>query len=102
MDKVRDIVGLYLHPPERVRGREASHRRAQRHRTGYTHAPGQPERHTHDYIRHGITDLFAALDVRGWYGHRRSAQAPSQRGVPPLPADGGANGSRSVGPAPCA
>ena len=26
--------------------------------------PGQPERHTHDYVRHGTRDLFAALDVR--------------------------------------
>jgi transposase len=65
---VRDIVGLYLSPPERavvLCVDEKSPLQA----LDWTQPllpmrPGQIERHTHDYTRHGTTSLFAALDVK--------------------------------------
>jgi hypothetical protein len=47
--------------------------------------PGQVERRTHDYKRHGTTSLFATLDVKAGAHHRQvHAAAPSTR-VPPVP-----------------
>jgi len=65
--KVRDVVGLYLHPPERAivvcvdekRQIQALARTA----PNLPLRPGSPERRTHDYVRHGTTTLFAALEV---------------------------------------
>jgi transposase len=68
IDKVRDIVGLYLNPPDRalvlcvdekpsIQAREPT-------APVLPMRPGQVERRTHDYIRHGTTDLFAALDIQ--------------------------------------
>ncbi len=68
VDKVRDIVGLYLHPPERALVLCVDEKPSIQARTDTAPAcpmrPGQLERHTHDYLRHGTTDLFAALDVK--------------------------------------
>ncbi|WP_053844942.1 IS630 family transposase [Paracidovorax avenae] len=68
VDKVRDIVGLYLHPPERAMVLCVDEKPSIAAHSDTVPAvpmrPGQPERHTHDYIRHGTTDLFAALDVK--------------------------------------
>jgi hypothetical protein len=65
--KLTDIVGLYLHPPENavvVCIDEKSQIQAlDRTQPILPLRPGLPERATHDYIRHGITTLFAALDV---------------------------------------
>jgi transposase len=65
--KVRDVVGLYLHPPERaivVCVDEKSQIQAlQRTQPGLPVRSGSPQRHTHDYLRHGTTTLFAALEV---------------------------------------
>lgn len=68
IDKVRDIVGLYLAPPDRALVLCVDEK-PQIQATEGTAAvvpmrPGQPERRTHDYVRHGTTDLFAALDVK--------------------------------------
>ena len=68
VEKVRDIVGLYLNPPDRavvVCVDEKSQIQAlERTQPVVPSAPGGlPERHTHDYTRHGTTSLFAALDV---------------------------------------
>jgi transposase len=67
IDKVRDIVGLYLNPPERallLSVNEKSQIQAlDRTAPILPLRPGQPERRTHDYVRHGTTSLFAALDV---------------------------------------
>lgn len=66
-EKVRDITGLYLNPPDRaivLSVDEKSQVQAlDRSQPLLPLAPGQPERHTHDYIRHGTTSLFAALNV---------------------------------------
>ncbi|MGD0793940.1 MAG: IS630 family transposase [Terriglobales bacterium] len=65
--KVLDIVGLYLHPPDRaivLSGDEKSQIEAlDRTQPILPLRPGLPERQTHDYERHGTTTLFAALNV---------------------------------------
>jgi transposase len=65
--KVRDIVGLYLHPPERavvLAVDEKSQIQAlDRTRPILPMLPGTPERATHDYKRHGTSSLYAALDL---------------------------------------
>lgn len=65
--KVRDIVGLYLNPPEKaivLSVDEKSQIQAlDRTQPILPLRPGLPERQTHDYQRHGTTTLFAALDV---------------------------------------
>ena len=68
VDKVHDIVGLYLDPPDRALVLcvdEKSHIQAlDRTQPLLPMRPGQAERRTHDYKRHGTTSLFAALDVK--------------------------------------
>lgn len=65
--KVRDIVGLYLNPPDKaivLSVDEKSQIQAlDRTQPILPLRPGLPERRTHDYERHGTTTLFAALDV---------------------------------------
>src|SRR3954451_12296523 len=67
IDKVRDIVGLYLNPPEAavvICVDEKSQIQAlDRSSPVLPLMPGVPERHTHDYVRNGTTNLYAALDV---------------------------------------
>ena len=66
-EKVRDIVGLYLHPPDRalvVCVDEKSQIQAlDRTAPILPLRPGLPERQTHDYQRHGTTTLFAAFNI---------------------------------------
>jgi len=66
-EKVRDITGLYLSPPTRaivLSVDEKSQVQAlDRTQPLLPLAPGQAERRTHDYVRHGTTSLFAALNV---------------------------------------
>lgn len=68
IEKVRDIVGLYLNPPDRalvLAADEKSQIQAlDRTQPLLPMRPGQIERRTHDYVRHGTTNLFAALDVK--------------------------------------
>ena len=67
MEKLRDIVGLYMSPPERalvLSVDEPSQIQAlDRSQPLLPMRPGQIERRSHDYTRHGTTSLFAALDV---------------------------------------
>ena len=67
IEKVRDIVGLYLHPPERAVvlcvDEKAQIQALDRMQPVLPMRPGLPERRTHDYRRHGTTSLFAALNV---------------------------------------
>ena len=67
VEKVRDVVGLYLNPPEKaivLSVDEKSQCQAlDRTQPILPMTPGQAERGTHDYVRHGVTSLFAALDV---------------------------------------
>jgi transposase len=67
VEKVRDVVGLYLDPPERaivLSVDEKSQVQAlERTQPLLPMEPGRAERGTHDYVRHGTTSLFAALNV---------------------------------------
>jgi len=68
IEKVRDVVGLYLKPPDRALVLCVDEKPQIQATQGTTPIvpirPGQVERHSHDYIRHGTRDLFAALDVK--------------------------------------
>ena len=68
IDKVRDIVGLYLDPPERALvlcvDEKSQIQALDRSAPLLPMRPGQIERRTHDYQRHGTTSLFAALDAK--------------------------------------
>jgi transposase len=67
VEKVRDIVGLYMAPPERALvlcvDEKSQIQALDRTRPLLPMRPGQPERRTHDYKRHGTLSLFAALDI---------------------------------------
>jgi transposase len=67
VDKVRDIVGLYLNPPDHAivlcLDEKSQVQALDRTRPLLPMRPGIPARQTHDYIRHGTTSLFAALNV---------------------------------------
>jgi transposase len=67
VDKVRDVVGLYLNPPDKALvlcvDEKSQIQALDRSAPTLPMMPGLPERRTHDYVRHGITTLFAALDV---------------------------------------
>src|SRR6516225_683089 len=68
IDKVRDIVGLYMNPPEHAAvfcvDEKPQIQALDRTAPLLPLRPGQAERRTHDYQRHGTTSLFAALDTR--------------------------------------
>ena len=67
VEKVRDVVGLYLDPPERavVLCVDEKTQIQALNRTAPVLAmlPGTPARATHDYVRHGTSSLYAALDL---------------------------------------
>ena len=68
VEKVRDIVGLYLDPPHQALvlclDEKTQIQALDRTQPVLPVRPGQAERRTHDYERHGTTSLFAALDVK--------------------------------------
>lgn len=68
VEKVRDIVGLYVNPPDRALvlcvDEKSQIQALDRTAPLLPLRPGQVERRTHDYVRHGTTTLFAALDVK--------------------------------------
>src|SRR6185436_972795 len=67
VDKVHDIVGLYLNPPERAVvlcvDEKSQIQALDRSAPILPMLPGVPERATHDYKRHGTSSLYAALDL---------------------------------------
>jgi transposase len=66
-EKVRDVVGLYLNPPERALvlciDEKSQIQALDRTAPILPLRPGLPERQTHDYKRHGTTTLFAAFNI---------------------------------------
>lgn len=68
IEKVRDIVGLYLNPPDRALvlcvDEKSQIQALDRTQPLLPMRPGQVERRSHDYVRHGTTSLFAALDTK--------------------------------------
>lgn len=76
--KVRDVVGLYLDPPEHAVvlsvDEKTSIQALERTQPPLPLRSGRATRHTHDYKRHGVVDLYAALEVAtGQVTHRLSA-----------------------------
>lgn len=67
VEKVVDVVGLYHNPPERAVvlcvDEKSQIQALDRSQPVLPMMPGMPERRTHDYLRHGITSLFAAFDI---------------------------------------
>ena len=84
IEKVRDIVGLYLCPLDKALvlcvDEKSQIQALDRTQPLLPMRPGQVERRTHDYVRHGTTTLFAALDVKSGavigecYRRHRSAE----------------------------
>ena len=68
IEKVRDIVGLYVNPPEHAAvfcvDEKSQIQALDRTQPLLPLLPGQAERRTHDYKRHGTTSLFAALELK--------------------------------------
>ena len=68
IEKVRDMVGLYLDPPDRALvlcvDEKSQIQALDRTQPLLPMKPGQVERRTHDYVRHGTVSLFAALDAK--------------------------------------
>ena len=67
VDKVCDVVGLYLNPPEAAVvlcvDEKSQVQALARSQPAFPMMPGMPERRTHDYVRHGTTSLFAAFNT---------------------------------------
>jgi len=67
IEKVRDIVGLYLHPPTCAVvlcvDEKPQMQAVERKQPIVPMTPGSVEQQTHEYTRHGTVDLFAALDI---------------------------------------
>jgi transposase len=67
VEKVRDVVGLYLDPPERAVvlcvDEKTQIQALNRTQPVFPMLPGTPARASHDYVRHGTSSLYAALDL---------------------------------------
>jgi transposase len=67
VDKVYDVIGLYLNPPEGAVvycvDEKSQIQALARSQPAFPMMPGMPEKRTHDYLRHGTTSLFAAFNT---------------------------------------
>ena len=67
VEKVHDVVGLYLNPPEAALvlcvDEKSQVQALSRSQPAFPMMPGMPEKRTHDYVRHGTTSLFAAFNT---------------------------------------
>ena len=67
VDKVYDVVGLYLNPPESAVvlcvDEKSQVQALGRSQPAFPMMPGMPEKRTHDYVRNGTTSLFAAFNI---------------------------------------
>jgi len=67
VDKVYDVVGLYLNPPEAAVvlcvDEKSQVQALGRSQPAFPMMPGMPEKRTHDYVRNGTTSLFAAFNI---------------------------------------
>ena len=104
IDKVRDVVGLYLDPPEKALvlcvDEKSQIQALDRSAPVLPMMPGLPERRTHDYLRHGITTLFAALDVATGADLRIDPPPAPRRRVQEVLGQTGRTNSRRAGRAP--
>jgi transposase len=84
VEKVVDVVGLYHHPPDKAVvlcvDEKSGIQALDRSQPVLPMMPGVPERRSHDYVRHGTTDLFAAFNIADGtvisvlYRHHRAAE----------------------------
>jgi hypothetical protein len=76
IEKVRDIVGLYMNPPDRVIvlcvDEKSQVQALNRTQLMLPLAPGIPARQSHDYERHGVTSLFAAMEQDHRFSKKRT------------------------------
>jgi len=67
VEKVYDVIGLYLDPPESAVvlcvDEKSQVQALARSQPAFPMMPGMPEKRTHDYVRHGTTSLFAAMNI---------------------------------------
>ena len=123
--KVTDVIGLYLHPPEKAVvlcvDEKVQIQALDRTQPLLPMRPGQPERRSHKYVRHGTATLFAALDIasgevtgRTYARHRHQEflkflqlvanryphQGPGAPGARQLPHPQAPRGQRLVDPPP--
>ena len=67
VDKVFDVIGLYLNPPEAAVvlcvDEKSQVQALARSQPAFPMMPGMPEKRSHDYVRHGTTSLFAAFNT---------------------------------------
>ena len=67
VNKVYDVIGLYLNPPEGAVvycvDEKSQIQALARSQPAFPMMPGMPEKRTHDYLRHGVTSLFAAFNT---------------------------------------
>ena len=67
VEKVHDVIGLYLNPPEAAVvlcvDEKSQVQALSRSQPVFPMMPGMPEKRTHDYVRHGTTSLFAAFNT---------------------------------------
>ncbi len=89
VEKVYDIAGLYLNPPEAAVvlcvDEKSQIQALARSQPAFPMMPGMPEKRTHDYVRSGTTSLFAAFDISRRHRHHRPAPAPPRHRVPQVP-----------------
>ena len=89
VEKVLDVVGLYLDPPESAVvlcvDEKTQVQALDRSAPVLPMMPGMPEKRTHDYVRHGITSLFAALDIATGQVIILAASPAPLRRVPEVP-----------------
>ena len=101
IDKVRDVVGLYLNPPDAAVvlcvDEKTQVQALDRTAPVLPLLPGTPERRTHDYRRHGTTNLYAALDVASGQVIADMTPPASGRRVPPVPEPDRPQRARRVG-----
>ena len=88
IDKIRDVVGLYLAPPANAAvfsvDEKPQIQALERTAPVLPMLPGVPERRSFDYVRHGTIDLFAALH-RHRHGDRQAVRPAPGGGLPRLP-----------------
>ncbi len=89
VEKVRDIVGLYLNPPDKAIvlcvDEKSQTQALKRSQPILPLRPGLPERQSHDYVRHGTLSLFAAYDAATGRVLGRMPPASPPPGIPGIP-----------------
>jgi hypothetical protein len=89
IDKIRDVTGLYLAPPEHAAvfavDEKPQIQALQPTAPVLPMLPGVPERRSHDYIRHSTVDLLAALNTATGKVIGKLVRPPLGRGLPRLP-----------------